>query len=1290
MKLPLGNWAIGCLNDIIIQLVNFMFGYTQRRNFGRGRQGSMTALPVTIVSVIILAVISPPAIAEDWPTFRHDRQFTASTSERLALPLEPIWVFRSRQSQHPPSMREKGTVEFSPERARYELPISAAGDSLFFTSAADGRIVCLEASTAKVRWEFIAEGSVNRVPTYYEGKIYAGSDDGHVYCLDAKTGKRVWSYKAAPANRWLFSYNQLSSVWTVRTNIVVEKGVAYFGCGTFPHDGTFIMALDANTGRLLWKNDTHSETSFRWVLSPNGNIYATDENLYIPNDVKPFRLALFHSFKRVDGRHDGSDPQSPGFGQQIRTIPGAIKGDKRYLGNSMQKITEEVDPNSKQKKVTFSPGWKIETPGWSLDAGSIEGYPPARGAPLVHNPDLCAVIATEGAAISIRYKKQENQQTIGKVSAHGTADGKELWTSEIGEWPNEVIAANGRVYVSTRDGTIYAYAAKGSKKHGVINEPVNIEPFGDGPSLTMAAGEIVRQSGIQEGYALVLDCTTGELARELALQTKMHICAVFDDEDQATAARQAASRANMHVSRILVWLRKPGEALPLPPRYADLIVSESAVSGGAPPKIGDALTRLLKPLRGQAIIGGLQNESGLGAWIKSTGQDDWSLTTAAGFSWAKRTGPRMKGAGGWTHALGDAGNTMCSNDSVLKPPLGIVWVGEPFSARRSRGISPAILADGVLIHQTTTMFDTKGYTEGFDQYTGRKLWRLPATVTDTVAAHGAIFLRYLEHVTQIDPWTGKKIKTIQPPFDGKWGKMTADRDGKTLYLRAYGETGEEKTQWSVTLAYDVAKGKVMWNHGGPGKPEQGADWSAVSDDRMYFLGGKPTDAERAEAEAEMLTWLKKLPGEEYKLLANDIKKHNFELLKAIDTRTGNLLYRKAINRTNAGGGWTTSVVTGGRRQYQPLLLGAVIANGGAVVFGSTAGADKSWAVWPSGGYKGRALSVYDGATGKLLWYRFANYRARPVVTQDFVYAEPWGFHLRSGEPKTRVHPVTGENAQWAFARYDKQCGTFAGSRYFLFGRSRGVGYQDLFSDQGLYTILNSRSSCWVDTSSGGGMMIKPPHAIGCKCDVSMPFTFALAPVPTPLALPQVFAQPGSPLPVKHLYLDFGATGDRRDNEGRLWLAPTRGKDAGKLLLSYQVEIKSIDGAGHCRRSAVYTPIENTDTDFVFASAARGLDTATIPIAEEDKGGGTFNVRLGFSALPGDQPGQRVFDVKLNGKTVLKDFDIIKESGKADRALWKEFTMPLKKELTLNMVAKTGSSDLKQMPLINALQILRSE
>jgi outer membrane protein assembly factor BamB len=1242
---------------------------------------------------LVLAIVHAGGLllcAEDWPTFRHDREFTASTSERLSFPLDPIWVFRSRQSQHPVSLRGSQKVEFTPERDRYELSISAAGDAVFFTSAADGRIVCLEAATANVRWEFVAGGSVNRVPSYYEGKIYAGSDDGNVYCLDAKTGKSVWTYKAAPANRWLFSYSQLASVWSVRTNIMVEKGVAYFAVGIFPHDGTFIFALDANTGKVVWKNDTHSETMFRWALAPSGNIYATEENLYVPNDVKPFRWAIFNSFKRKDGRHDSwarSDPRSPGYGRTIESLRGPIPGNKRFSGSSAGTTTQVVDPKKKRTADTPSKGWKIETEGYSVDTSSIQGANPQRGAPLIHNPDLCTVIATDGAMFRVGYRQRGDKGVDGKVFAHSTKDGKELWSSEISEWPNEVIAANGRLFVSTRDGTIYAYAAKGAKKYGVINEPVNPRPFGDGLSLANAAEAIVKQAGIQEGYAVVLDCTTGELARELATRTKLHICAVFDDQAQATAARKAASRANLHVSRILMWVRKPGESLPFPPRYADLIVSEAAATGAAPPKGRDALSRLLKPVRGRAIIGGKQSEIALKKWIATTGQEGWKIAGADGSRWALRTGPRMKDAGGWSHALGDAGNTMCSNDGVLKPPLGVVWVGRPFSARKSRGISPAILMDGVLIHQTTTMFDKQGYVEGYDQYTGRRLWRLKNGVTDTVAAHGAIFLRYLEHIVQLDPWTGKQMRAIQPPFGGDWSKMAADRDGKTLYLLAQG-TDAKKKRWACALAYDIPKGAVIWSNGGPDQPKQGEGWSAISDGRIYRLGGKPTDAQRAEAEADMLAWLKKLPEEQYKTFAKNIKNHSFMVLTALDAKTGKVLYRKAIDNTNAGGGWTRQVVSGGARQYEPHLRSVIIANGGTVVFGSGAGADKSWRVWPGGGYKGRALSVYDGATGKLLWYRFANYRARPVVTEDFVYAEPWGYHLRTGDPKSRTHPVTGEKAAWAFCRYNKQCGTFNGSRHFLFGRSRGVGYHDLFSDQGLYTILHSRSSCWVDTSSGGGTMIKPPHAISCKCEVSMPFTFAMAQVPTPLALPQVFAQPGPTLPVKHLYLDFGATGDRRDAESRLWLAPKRAKSAGQLLLSYEVNPVFSEGGGPSRRTAVYTPIENAKVSFVFASAARGLKSCVIPIAEDDTGGGMFNVRLGFSAPPGDVIGRRVFDVKLNGKTVLKNFDIINETGKADRAVWKQFTLSIKKNLTLDLIGKSENPAANQMPLINGLQVLR--
>ncbi len=290
--------------------------------------------PWTIVVFLLLAPLS--LFAEDWPMFRHDRELTATTKEKLDLPLDTIWVFRSRQSQHLAWLRGSRRMEHSVERARYEVSISAAADAVFVTSKADGRIICLEAASGKLRWERITGGGVNRIPTYYEGKVYAGSDDGHVYCIDAKTGKDVWVHKAAPANRWLFSYNQMMSVWTVRTNVIVDKGVAYFGCGVMPHDGTFITAVDAKTGKLIWRNDTHSETRFRFAVSPHGNIYATEINLYIPNDVKPFRWVEHNAFRRNDGRHNdwaGSDPRRPGNlgGKDFEVLIGTIYGFGKYF-----------------------------------------------------------------------------------------------------------------------------------------------------------------------------------------------------------------------------------------------------------------------------------------------------------------------------------------------------------------------------------------------------------------------------------------------------------------------------------------------------------------------------------------------------------------------------------------------------------------------------------------------------------------------------------------------------------------------------------------------------------------------------------------------------------------------------------------------------------------------------------------------------------------------------------------------------------------------------------------------
>jgi len=127
------------------------------------------------------------------------------------------------------------------------------------------------------------------------------------------------------------------------------------------------------------------------------------------------------------------------------------------------------------------------------------------------------------------------------------------------------------------------------------------------------------------------------------------------------------------------------------------------------------------------------------------------------------------------------------------------------------------------------------------------------------------------------------------------------------------------------------------------------------------------------------------------------------------------------------------------------------------------------------------------------------------------------------------------------------------------------------------------------------------------------------------------------------------------------------------------------------RNSVFTPIADTYVDFVFTSAALGLKESVIPLDKAGSKAGKFTVHLAFSAPPGDAPGQRVFDVKLQGKVVLKAFDIVKEARGTDKAVWKKFTdIASDGDLRLTLVAGKDKPSAKEMPLINGIQILRQD
>jgi hypothetical protein len=104
-------------------------------------------------------------------------------------------------------------------------------------------------------------------------------------------------------------------------------------------------------------------------------------------------------------------------------------------------------------------------------------------------------------------------------------------------------------------------------------------------------------------------------------------------------------------------------------------------------------------------------------------------------------------------------------------------------------------------------------------------------------------------------------------------------------------------------------------------------------------------------------------------------------------------------------------------------------------------------------------------------------------------------------------------------------------------------------------------------------------------------------------------------------------------------------------------------------------------ELLYRSERYGDCTYTIPLPKDR----TYRVRLHFAETKYDQPGKRIFGIDINGKSVLRDFDIFTAAGGKDRALVRTFDSvrpDASGNITIHLVP--GAADL---PKICGIQIL---
>jgi outer membrane protein assembly factor BamB len=862
----------------------------------------------------------------------------------------------------------------------------------------------------------------------------------------------------------------------------------------------------------------------------------------------------------------------------------------------------------------------------------------------------------------------------GKVLALATGSGKTAWSAEVEGRARGLAVADGRLLASTHTGRIYAFAPgkAGAGGAGTVTLKATENPFpkDEAEGRREVAEDLVKALGRTRGYGLVLG-GDGPLALELARRTSLRLHVPVADAAAAARLREALVEAGVHGSKVTVT-HAPAGPLPYSDYFASLVVCTGDFFAGQPAVPAEDVARMLKPCGGVVMAerpaGAKEPPAEMRTWMDALREDlarsgKMEAETAAGGRWLALRRGALNDAGVWTHEYGDAGNTASSDDAHVRGPLGILWYGRPGPAemanRHASAASPLAVGGRLFVQGENVLM-------AYDAYDGVQLWRrdiegairlgLKTRASNLAARPDSVFVAVLGHCLRLDAATGKVLQRYNcPKGEGSQAWRYIAVDGDLLF---------GCTQGGLLFAFDVDSGEVRWTRQGKEVMETTI---CLDDGRLFYVDRRVTDEERKKG-LEGIDPKKRLD-RRGKPVPPDVR-----MVVALDAATGKPVWQRPQYV-----GDCVSISSGGGDL-------SVMTAGGVVLLCGQPWNGHFWEEFFAGEFSRRSLIAFSADDGRELWSGRKGYRSRPFIVGDTIYAEPWAYELRTGEPKKRRHPVTGEYGRWQMARPGHHCGNIVGAPNALFFRSGSTAYYDLVADEGTAHFGSQRPGCWINCIPACGLVLMPEASSGCVCPFSLHCTIAFH-HRTRNRVWGMASADGPATPVRHLAVNFGAPGDRRGPDGTLWLAYPR-PYSGRLVLDLDLGVDWKTTWGHRMAHPDFVEVAETETPWLYAGAlaSREAYEFTVPLAGEKAEEAAYTVRLHFCAPEGETPGSRRMDVALGGKTVLEGFDVAKEAGGANRALVKTFKgLRAGKSLTVAL-SRTGAEGLG--PLLAAIEVRR--
>ncbi len=1333
-------------------------------------------LPLLWIATLV-AVAASPLDAEDWPTTGHDNRRTGVTAEHLAPPLHLHWIFRSPAppaAGWPPPVNGYG-VRKNKSDASFDdaFRVVAADGTAYFCSSAENALVAIDAATGRLRWTWLGSAAPRLAPTLHDGRLYFGADDGWVYCLQAEDGRTVWRYDARPTPEQTLGYGRFSSLWPIRTGVMIEDGTAYFAAGLFPSEGIFYDALDPASGQLRWRRQLDLEV--QEGLPPQGELLASRDSIFLTSRVMPTRCGkddgqprpFFTPPPEVENNHEyrfynggtdariwqdrffvygsaailGYDPDKARVDKWGRQQPGdlifhwfnarqaAFSGSQAFIATDYHLLAVdtarlpelaagpcyELEKLYKRLRVAARLDWHEEHDRLVAEHGAE--HPRAqwiRQGPLkwsqadweqwqrrspevfaqfaAHSRWMTPLSAPESLILAGRTLYAGGEDAVYAIDAD---DGRVAWSDRTGSRVRGLAVSDGRLFVSTIDGCVRCYATEPPAQASldVPRTPV-AESWADAAlpeTCRRVADQLATDWAERAGYCLVLGGADGRLAYELARRTRLHVHVLAEDEPQFELARRQLFAAGLHGDRVSLSTGDPAR-LPFPPYLFNVVVDQSRLGGAESATPPAEAVRVARPLGGVVYAGRADAADDVATIQDSLAGDSGErpLVVADG-GLMRITRGRLPNTADWTHNYGTPANTYCNEDQTVKGPFGVLWYGDPGPRDRiDRHATPPIplVVDGVLF----TVGDDR--LLAFDVYNGIRHWErlIPGVdrgglplATSNMAAYGERLYVVVDNreCWQIEARTGKTLQVYPPPAGDEkqpalWGWLATD--GRRVYgSRAVAAGNRADIQHSDELfALDVESGELCWR-ASVGRVEH--DGIALGEGRLFLVDEVLNEAERQQAPGTLPkdASVPDRPAVDRRgrSVPPDLRK-----LVALDAATGRSAWQVPFAATDLT--LDDTVVSEGR-----VGVACMVKDGVVVVHG-TGSLGHPHREFLAGEFARRALYAFASDDGRFLWGGRKGYRKRPIIVGHKVLAEPSAWDLQSGRQQTIENPLSGLSQTLDFHRGYIGCSHLLASGAALFGNKPGIAYWNIDSAEGFVPFDSLVLGCGICATPACGVFVAPEGRSGCTCPAGLHTSLALYPKPDSRAWGRGFTggiTPTLSLPVQHAAINLGAPGWRQDQQRRLWLPyPARGETGvvGSWLPQYQHKPEQF----YCV-AAEWLPIDGTERPWLYTSGCQAETDLKFRLLDPGSPATAYTVRLHFAEPDIVQPGERVFDVLLQGEPVLQGFDIVQATGKPRRAIVKEFAgVHVTGELMVGLRSVATAADRK--PILCAIEAVREE